>query len=65
MMAAPGAVCFCGEVAGLEEPGEKARGITSTIRSWAWSPEASAGESGSTDRMNWPGLVLSLCRLKP
>lgn len=60
MMAAPGAGCHCGE-----EPGEKARGITSTIRSWAWSPEASAGESGSTDRMNWPGLVLSLCRLKP
>lgn len=39
--------------------------FTSTMRSCSRSPEASAGESGSTARMNWPGLDLSLCRLKP
>lgn len=65
MLAALGAGCICGEGVRKEEPGKKTRSLTSTIRSWAWSPEASAGESGSTDRMNWPGLDLSLCRLKP
>lgn len=48
-----------------EEPGKGTGSLnaTSTMRSWGLSPEASAGESGSTARMNWPGLDLSLCRL--
>jgi len=38
---------------------------TSTMRSWARSPAASAGESGSTARTYCPGRLFSLCRLKP
>ncbi|KAK2500349.1 hypothetical protein MC885_007265 [Smutsia gigantea] len=39
--------------------------FSSTMRSLARSPEASAGESGSTARMNWPGLNMSLCSAEP
>ncbi len=38
---------------------------TSTILSWGWSPDFSAGESSSTALMYWPGFVFSVCRLKP
>ncbi|TNN83402.1 hypothetical protein EYF80_006383 [Liparis tanakae] len=39
--------------------------FTNTRRSPAWSPDVSAGLSGSTNRMNWPVLPFSPWRWKP